>query len=153
MLTSSPLRTIVRPCTIVSLALIGPQRIQASIGSAIAPANRTPCSDHTATSPTAPICRLPISPRRPKQPAPPMVAHSSAMRASAAPAPLRNFANSIASRASIHNEAQSADDEPSTPSPTCTPAARNSIIGAMPEEIIMLLLGQCAAPIPAAPRA
>ena len=64
------------------------------------------------------------------------------MRAVPAAAPLRNFANSIACLASSHIEAESADDEPSTPSPTCTPAARKSTIGAIPDDKIMLLLGQ-----------
>ena len=49
----------------------------------------------------------------------------SAMRAVPAPAPSRSLASSIAWRASSHSDAESADDEPSTPSPTATPAARS----------------------------
>ena len=64
-------------------------------------------------------------PSRPRQPAPPSVAHSSAMRAVPAAAPSRSLASSIAWRASSHSDALSADDEPSTPRPTCTPAARS----------------------------
>ena len=67
----------------------------------------------------------PISPTRPRQPAPPIVAISSAIRAVPAAAPSRSLASSIAWRASSHSDAASADDEPSTPSPTCTPAARS----------------------------
>ena len=107
---------------------------------------------HTATSPTAPTAKEPISPTLPKHPAPPIVATSNAMRASAASAPLRSLANNIAWRASNHSDAESADDEPSTPSPTCTPALRRSTMGEMPEARIKLLLGQWAAPIPAAPK-
>ena len=73
------------------------------------------------------------------------------MRAVPTAAPLDNLANSIAWRASSHSDAESAEDEPSTPSPTCTPAARSDTTGAMPDERIMLLLGQCATPTPAAP--
>ena len=58
----------------------------------------------------------------------------------------------MACRASNHIDALSADAEPSTPRPTCTPAARRSTTGAMPEARMRLLLGQCAAPMPARPR-
>ena len=115
---------------------------------------RTPArsSDHTATSPTAPGASTPSSPVRPRHAAPPSVAISSAMRAVPAPAPSRSLASSIAWRASSHSDAASADDEPSTPRPTCTPAARRATTGAMPEARIRLLDGQWATPTPAAPR-
>ena len=148
---SWPLRTTTRPLTTVCLADAGPQRNQASTGSAIAPAKEGPVSDHTATSPTEPTLISPISPSRPQQPAPPRVAISKDVRAVPALAPLRNFASNIAWRASSHIDAESADDEPSTPRPTFTPAARSSTTGEIPEAKIMLLLGQCATPIPAAP--
>ena len=117
------------------------------------PLRRTigPVSDHTATSATAPTVNVPSSPSRPRQPAPPTVATSSAIRAVPAAAPLRSLASSIAWRASSHSEALSADEEPSTPSPTLTPAARRSTTGAIPDARIRLLDGQCAAPTPAAP--
>ncbi|CAB5003443.1 unannotated protein [freshwater metagenome] len=68
-----------------------------------------------------------------------------------AAAPLRNFASNIACRDSSHIDALSADDEPSTPMPTCTPAAIKSMTGATPDDKIKLLLGQCATPIRAEP--
>lgn len=116
-----PLRTTKEPLTIVCQAPVGPQRSQASTGSATAPANSGPSSFHTATSATAPGASTPNSPSRPRQPAPPSVATSSAMRAVPAAAPSRSLASSIAWRASSHSEALSADDEPSTPRPTFTP--------------------------------
>ena len=76
---------------------------------------------------------------------------SAAPRADIASAPFFTRCSSIACRASSHSDAASADDEPSTPSPTGTPAARRSTTGAMPDERIRLLDGQCAAPTPAAP--
>ena len=57
----------------------------------------------------------------------------------------------MARRASCHREAASADDDPSTPSPTGTPARRMAVTGAMPDDRIMLELGQWATPTPAAP--
>ena len=51
---------------------------------------------------------------------------------SPAAAPSRSLASSIAWRASSHSEAQSADDDPSTPRPTCTPAARRPSPGRCP---------------------
>ena len=147
-----PSSTIDRPCTTVCHADVGPQRSQASMGSARAPANVGPSRRHTATSPTAPGASTPSSPSRPRQPAPPTVAISSAIRAVPAWAPLRSFATSIAWRASSHSDAASADDDPSTPRPTFTPAARRSTVGEMPDARMRLLFGQCATPIPAAPR-
>src|SRR6185295_5276748 len=144
-----PSRTTNRPLTIVCQADTGPQRNQASIGSATAPANVGPVSRHTAMSATAPGSITPISPDRPRHAAPPAVAHSRAIRAVPAGAPSRSLASSIAWRASSHKDALSADDEPSTPSPTGTPAARSDTTGAMPDDRIMLLLGQCATPTPA----
>ena len=151
LLTSCPFSTTDLPFTMVCFALTGPQRNHASIGSAIAPANAGPVSDHTAISPTAPTEISPISPIRPRQPAPPRVAISSAIRAVPAAAPFCNFASNIAWRASSHNDAESADDDPSTPRPTCTPASRSCTTGEIPDDKMRLLLGQCAAPIPAAP--
>ena len=55
------------PWTMVSRAASGPQRSHASTGSAMAPANAGPVSDHTATSPTAPGASTPSSPLRPRQ--------------------------------------------------------------------------------------
>ena len=132
--------------------MTGPQRNHASTGSAIAPANAGPVSGHTATSATAPGRSSPSSPVRPRQAAPPRVASSSAIRAVPAAAPLRSLARSIAWRASSHRLAESADDEPSTPSPTSTPAARRSTTGAIPDDRIRLLDGQWATPTLAAPR-
>ena len=66
-------------------------------------------------------------------------------------APSRSFASSIAWPTSSHSEVRAADDEPSTPRPTCTPARRSATDGATPDERIMLVEGQCAVPIPAAP--
>ena len=103
------------------------------------------------TSPTAPGASTPSSPSRPRHPAPPSVASSSAIRAVPAAAPLRSLASSIAWRASSHSDAESADDDPSTPRPTFTPAARRSTTGEMPDARMRLLDGQCAAPTPAAP--
>ena len=105
----------------------GPQRSQASIGSAIAPANVGPVSDQMATSPTAPDASVPISPIRPRHPAPPTVAHSSAIRGVAG-TPRRRAAWRAASPGAPRATAtrESADDDPSTPRPTCTPAARRS---------------------------
>ena len=147
-----PSRTTTRPFTMVCRAPVGPQRNHASTGSAMAPANDGPVSDHTAMSATAPTLSSPISPSRPRHPAPPMVATSNAMRAVPACAPLRNLANNIACRASNHIDAESADDEPSTPRPTLAPAARRSTTGEMPDANIRFELGQCATPMPAAPR-
>ena len=149
--TIRPPVTTGRPPTIVSRAANGPHRSHASIGSATAPAAAGPVSDQTAMSPTAPGSSTPSSPVRPRHAAPPSVAISSDMRAVAAAAPFRNLASNIAWRASSHNEAASADDDPSTPSPTGTPAARRSTTGAIPEARIRLLDGQWATPTPAAP--
>ena len=90
----------------------------------------------------------PISPVRPRQAAPPRVAISRASRADIEPAPWRSLPCSIAVRASSHSDAESADDDPSTPSPTGAPAARSSATGASPLPRIMLDDGQCAAPTP-----
>ena len=68
----------------------------------------------------------PISPSRPRQRAPPRVAISSASRACMAAGPPRRRPSSRALRVSIHSDAESADDEPSQPMPTGTPAARSS---------------------------
>ena len=143
-----------RPCRgrSVSRAATGPQRSQASIGSATAPAKAGPVSDQTATSPTAPGASTPSSPARPRHAAPPSVAISNAIRAVAAAAPSRSLASSIAWRASSHSDPESADDEPSTPRPTCTPAARRATTGAMPDDRMRLLDGQWATPTPAAPK-
>ena len=46
----------------------------------------------------------------------------------------------------------SLEADPSTPMPTGTPAASSSTVRAMPEASRMLELGQCATPVPAAPR-
>ena len=80
------------------------------------------------------------------------MAISSASRADIEPAPWRSLPCSIAVRASSHSDAESADAEPSTPSPTGAPAARSSATGASPLPRIMLDDGQCAAPTRAAPR-
>ena len=64
------------------------------------------------------------------------------------PAPWRSLPCSIAVRASSHSDAESADADPSTPSPTGAPAARSSATGASPLPRIMLDDGQCAAPTP-----
>ena len=102
-------------------------------------------------SATAPTVRVPNSPIRPRQAAPPRVAISSAVRAVIASAPSLSFASSRAWRASSHIDAESADDEPSTPSPTGHPAARSDVTGAIPDDKIRLELGQCATPTSAAP--
>ena len=116
------------------------------------PGERRSRSDQTATSPTAPRASTPSSPVRPRHAAPPRVAISRAIRAVPAAAPSRSLASSIAWRASNHIDALSADDEPSTPSPTWTPAARSATTGASPDDRIRLLDGQWATPTPARPR-
>ena len=109
---------------------------------------RAPSSGQTTRSPQAPTDSSPISPARPRQAAPPRVAISRASRAVIAPAPCRSLPCSIAVRASSHSDAESADAEPSTPSPTGAPAARSSATGDSPLPRIMLDDGQCAAPDP-----
>ena len=58
---------------------------------------------------------------------------------------------SMALRASVHIEPESADAEPSTPRPTGAPAARSSLTGASPAPRIMFELGQWATPVPQRP--
>ena len=149
--TGTPSSTTSRPPTTVCRADTGPQRSHASTGSDSAPANRTPSSAHTTRSPQAPTDSSPISPVRPRQAAPPRVAISRASRADIEAAPCRSLPCSIAVRASSHSDAESADDDPSTPSPTGAPAARSSATGDSPLPRIMLDDGQCAAPTRAAP--
>ena len=144
-------RRSTRPCTIVSRADAGPQRSHASIGSPIAPAKRGPSSDHTARSPTAPGASTPSSPRPAEARRPAECRHlqrGARGRRAGTVAQLRQqhrLARLEPQRAA------SADDEPSTPRPTATPAARRSTTGAMPEARIRLLDGQWATPTPAAP--
>ena len=94
----------------------------------------------------------PISPERPRQAAPPLVAMSSTSRAVMPVGPRRCLPRSSAARDSIHRDALSVEAEPSQPSPTGTPAARNSRTGANPPPpMSMFDEGQCATPTPALP--
>src|SRR6202042_3425334 len=129
---STPSRTSTRPATTVCLADTGPQRSQASTGSTSAPAYCTPsCGQHTR-SPAAPTVSSPISPERPRQAAPPLVAMSRTSRAVIPVGPFRCLPRSSAARDSTHRDALSVEADPSQPSPTGTPAARNSGTGAKP---------------------
>ena len=102
---------------------------------------------------------------RPRTAAPPRVAISSASRAvihsllrsgsevesrvcgpSGGSRPMRSRASSIAWRASSRMFDASLLADPSTPSPTRTPAARYCLTGAMPEASRMFEQGQCATP-------
>ena len=77
---------------------------------------------------------------------------SSTSRAVMPAGPHRCRPSRSAPRASIHSEAQSADEDPSQPSPTGLPATRSSRTGANPPPASsMFELGQCATPTPAAP--
>jgi flavin reductase (DIM6/NTAB) family NADH-FMN oxidoreductase RutF len=73
---------------------------------------------------------------------------SSASRACIASGPPRRRASISALRDSIHSDAESVEDDPSHPMPTCTPASRYSRIGARPAPIIWFELGQWATPVP-----
>ena len=85
---------------------------------------------------------------RPSTRAPPRVAISSASRAPIAAGPSRSRATSIACRASSPRWLLSFDADPSTPSPTGTPASRIARTGAMPLASRALEQGQCATPVP-----
>ena len=85
---------------------------------------------------------------RPSTLAPPSVAISSASRAVIASGPKPTRCSSIACRASASMLLVSLEAEPSTPSPTGTPASRMRRTGAMPEASRMFEQGQWATPVP-----
>ena len=144
--TSRPSPTMTLPLTTVCRAICGPQRSQARRGRRWR-RRRGPVSGHTAMSATAPGAARRARPARGRLRR--RGASSSAIRCSCGRR--AQLARSIACAASSHRLA-SADDEPSTPSPTSTPAARRSTTGAMPDERMRLLDGQWATPTFAAPR-
>ena len=102
---------------------------------------------NTAKSARLPTVRAPRS-SRPSTCAPPSVAISSASRALIASAPRETRCRSIAWRASPSRSPESFDAEPSTPSPTFTPASRMARTGAMPLPSRQLEQGQWATPVP-----
>ena len=69
-----------------------------------------------------------------------------------APGPPRPRATSSACFTSKKRSLRSFDAEPSTPSPTSTPASRSSRTGAMPAPSRRFEVGQCATPTPWAPK-
>ena len=70
------------------------------------------------------------------------------LRADIASAPRLTRCSSIACRASAIRLDVSFEAEPSTPSPTRTPASRIARIGAIPDPSRQLEQGQCATPVP-----
>ena len=91
----------------------------------------------------------PMSSRR-STAAPPRVASRSASRAVIASPPSRPRATSSACFTSANRSLRSFDAEPSTPSPTRTPAPTSCRTGATPAPSLRFDVGQCATPVPVA---
>ena len=141
-----PSRTTARPSTHTSRARAGAQSTSPATRSQD-PAWAIPPTSNTAKSARLPGSSAPRS-SRPSTAAPPRVAISSASRALIASAPRATRCNSMAWRASPIRSPASLEAEPSTPSPTFTPASRIARTGAMPEPSRQLEHGQCATPVP-----
>ena len=121
------------PCTTVWRADTGPHRSHASTGSLSAPANATPSSGQHTRSPAAPGASSARSRPRARGSRPTRGSRSPARRArpsTADPCACGRAAARCAPPSRATRE--SVDAEPSQPSPTGTPAARNSGTGAMP---------------------
>ena len=112
-----------------------------------APAAPIPDNSQIARSARLPVSIVPISPARPRISAPPRVAISRASRAPIASAPWRARCISMAWRASGRRLPESLLADPSTPSPTGTPASRIARSGAIPDPSRQLDEGQCAIPV------
>mmetsp|Transcript_23745 Transcript_23745/g.42566 ORF Transcript_23745/g.42566 Transcript_23745/m.42566 type:complete len:225 (+) Transcript_23745:1745-2419(+) len=145
MFTKCPLRTTCRPSTNTSRAVVGPASKSAA-GSQL-PAATMPDTSHIAISARHPGDILPQS-GRPSIFAPPRVAISSASRALIALAPDATRCKSIACRASATRLPASLLADPSTPSPTGTPASRIARTGAIPDPSLQFEQGQWATPVP-----
>ena len=133
-------------------AATGPQRSHASIGSATAPANAGPVSDHTATSPTAPGASTPSSPVAPE-------ARGAAERRHLERHPRRRRRRAVAQLGQQHRLAglqpQRRRRRPTTSRRRRGRRARRRPAGRRPGRCprtrIRLLDGQWATPTPAAP--
>ena len=142
-----PSRTTTFPFTTVYAACDGAQNTSAATGSCSAPANSGWRRSNAAKSAAMPGFNAPMSSRF-STCAPPSVAISSASRAVIASGPKPTRCSSSACRTSATICAPSFDAEPSTPSPTGTPASRIFFTGAMPDASRMFEHGQCATPVP-----
>ena len=116
------------------------------------PDPRRPPSSSASVRQTARSARLPgssepMSSRR-STAAPPRVPSRSASRAVIASGPPRPRATSSACLTSRNRSLRSFDAEPSTPSPTRTPASSSSRTGATPAPSRRFEVGQCATPVP-----
>ena len=142
--TSAPDPTTKRPATMVCHAEVGPQRSQASTGSATAPAYSGPSRRHTAISATAPGTSVPISPRRPRQSAPPLGRHLRARRGRSATRAVPELAEEHRLTGLEPHRAAVGRRRAVDPRPTEIPYRRMGTTGAIPEPRMRLLLGQWA---------
>jgi hypothetical protein len=147
--TKAPSRTTYSPSTKTCRARRSGPRTSPASGSRTS-ARSSP--GQTTTSARSPGSSRPTS-VRPRQRAPPSVARRSASTGpNAVGSRLRWRARNTAIRSSGSRPPISLDATPSTPRPTGAPAATRSAVRAMPDPRRQLLDGQCATPVPAAPR-
>ena len=123
---SSPSRTTSLPPT-NRCASVGAPNTSVQTGSAM-PLPASPSTRQTAMSASLPTSSEPSSSSRPRQRAPPTVAARRLSRAVSASGPPRNRAASSAWCSSSTIRPDSLDADPSTPSPTGTPASSRSRI-------------------------
>ena len=140
--TSAPPRTTSSPPTTSRSTRCGPERTRPATRSSAPPSSR-PSVRQTARSACLPGSSDPMSSRRSTS-APPRVASRSASRAVIASPPPRPRATSSACFTSMNRSPRSFDAEPSTPSPTRTPASTSSRTGATPAPRRRFEVGQCA---------
>ena len=114
-----------------------------------APPSSSPSVRHTAKSAHFPVSSEPMSSRR-STAAPPRVPSRIASRAVSAAPPSRPRATRSACLTSRKRSPRSLDAEPSTPSPTRTPASSMSRTGATPAPSLRFEDGQWATPVPVA---
>ena len=116
-----------------------------------APPSSSPSVRQTARSACLPGSSDPMSSRR-RTAAPPRVPSRSASRTVIASPPSRPRATSSACFTSRNRSLRSFDADPSTPSPTRTPASVRSRTGATPAPRRRFEVGQCATPVPVSPK-
>ena len=148
--TSAPPRTTSLPDTTSRSTLCGAESTSPATGSSAPPSSRT-SRRQIARSAHLPRSSEPRS-TRPRTAAPPRVPSRSASREVIASAPPRPRATSSACFTSSKRSPRSFDADPSTPSPTRTPASASSRTGATPAPSRRFEVGQCATPVPVAPK-
>ena len=143
--TSAPPRTTSSPPTTSRSTRCGAERTRPATGSSAPPSSRPSVRQTAKIGALARLERADVVATRARR-APPRVPSRRASRAVIAAGPPRPRATRSACFTSKRRSLRSFDAEPSTPSPTRTPASRYSRTGATPAPSRRFDVGQCATP-------